>query len=124
MEYIKQSEVAVDALPGRGLQRIVGKHSVFDSDQMSVGYALYSEEFGEMEPHCHAEETVIITKAEKGWIAWGDTKEHLPNRCTLEAGMVFHIPSGEWHVFRYEAGGCVEIVFIYGQSDQVRPEDR
>lgn len=124
MEYIQKKEVAIDALPGRGLQRIVGKKSLFDSDQMTVGYALYSKEYGEMEPHSHAEETVIITHSEKGWIEWGNTKDNLSHRCELEEGMVFHIPKGEWHVFRYAEGGCVEIVFIYGQTDQVRPEDK
>lgn len=124
MKFINKKDVPVDALPGRGLLRIVGKNSVFDSDQMSVGYALYSETYGEMEPHSHAEETVIITRSVNGWIEWGDAKDHLTHRCALEEGMVFHIPAGEWHVFRYEAGGMVEIVFIYGQADQVRPEDK
>ena len=25
-----------------------------------------------------------------------------------------HIPEGEWHVFEYEEGGSLEILFIYG----------
>lgn len=74
MEFINKKDVPVDALPGRGLLRIVGKNSVFDSDQMSVGYALYSETYGEMEPHSHAEETVIITRSVNGWIEWGEPR--------------------------------------------------
>lgn len=124
MEYVKKTDVPVDALPGRGLLRIVGKKSLFDSEHMTVGYACYSKEYGEMEPHNHAEETVIITKSKNGWIEWGDRKDHLTKKCTLEEGMIFHIPEGEWHVFRYAEGGFVEIIFIYGQSDQVRPEDK
>ncbi len=37
--------------------------------------------------------------------------------------MILHIPENEWHAFHYDEGGCVEIVFIYGQGDNCRPED-
>ncbi len=63
MEIIHKKQVAIDPLPGRGLLRIIGKNSVFDSDKMTVGYACYEKEYGEMEPHAHAEETVIITRS-------------------------------------------------------------
>lgn len=124
MQYVKKEDVKTEALVGRGLQKVVGKNSYFESTQMSVGYALYNADYGEMEPHCHAEETVIVTKLKDGWIEWGNTKDNLTQRCKLEEGMIFHIPENEWHVFRYEPGGHVEIIFIYGQTDQCRPEDK
>ena len=77
-----------------------------------------------MEPHHHAEETCIITKSVKGSVAWGSEKDHLDHEMKLEEGMVLHIPSGEWHVFRYEPEGCVEIVFIYAGTSNIRPEDK
>ena len=74
MEYINKKNMTIDALPGRGIIRAVGKNSQFASSSMTVGYALYSKEYGEMEPHSHAEETVIITKSVNGYVSWGDRK--------------------------------------------------
>lgn len=124
MKYINKNNVAVDPLPGRGLMRIIGKDSCFDSDKMMVGYALYSAEYGEMEPHAHAEETVIITKAKKGYVTWGNEKNNLQNTIPLEEGMILHISENEWHTFHYDEGGSVEIIFIYGQTNNCRPEDK
>ena len=123
MEYGKRKDLEIDALPGRGLQRAIGKNSHFDSDSMCVGYALYHKEYGVMQPHHHAEETVIITRAEKGWVAWGDDEHNLDHKAPLEEGMILHIPENEWHAFYYEEGGCVEIIFIYGDTKNCRPED-
>lgn len=124
MNLVNKSDIKVDALPGRGLKRIVGKNSYFTSDSMTVGYALYSDEFGAMKPHSHAEETVIITRAIDGYISWGDSMNNMQKTERLIEGMVLHIPENEWHVFHYEKGGEIEIIFIYGQSDNCRPEDK
>ena len=40
MQYVKKEDVKTEALVGRGLQKVVGKNSYFESTQMSVGYAL------------------------------------------------------------------------------------
>ena len=32
----------------------------------------------------------------------------------LEKDMTLHFAPGEWHVFEYEEGGSLEILFIYG----------
>ena len=113
----------IDHLPGREIQRAVGKNSASPSGAMTVGYATYSEASGVMEPHHHAEETVIIFDAKKGRVCWGPEKDNLPYTRELERGMVLHIPENEWHAFYYEPGGFVDIVFIYGTADNVRPED-
>lgn len=123
MEIVKKEDIKLDALPGRGIKRAVGKDSHFDSKAMTIGYALYDETYGQMEPHHHAEETCIVTKSVKGSVSWGDSKDNLPNSSPLYEGMVLHIPENEWHVFNYEEGGCVEIIFIYGTTENLRPED-
>ena len=123
MEIVKRKDIGIDALPGRGLIRAIGKNSYFDSKAMTVGYAIYSEKYGEMEPHHHAEETCIITKSVGGWLEWGDEKDNLPNKMELEEGMILHVPENEWHVFKYKKGGEVEILFIYGTTENTRPED-
>lgn len=123
MEYILKNNVNIDKLPGRGITRVVGKNSCFESGIMTVGYALYSKEYGVMEPHSHAEETVVVIKAIKGYVSWGDTKDNLINTMKLEEGMILHIPESEWHSFHYEEEGMIEIIFIYGSIDDCRPED-
>lgn len=124
MEYIQKNEESIEVLPGRGLIRAVGKNSALESQNMTVGYALYNESFGEMEPHCHAEETVIITKSENGYVSWGNDKNDLTHTLKLETGMILHIPEGEWHRFHYEEKGNVDIIFIYGSTENCRPEDK
>ena len=124
MDYINRKDIIIDPLPGRGLIRAVGKQSHFESTNMTVGYAIYNSEYGVMEPHHHAEETVIITKVKNGWIFWGKSPKNLSEKVKLEEGMIIHIPENEWHVFAYDDGGYVEIIFFYGSTDNLRPEDK
>jgi len=91
---------------------------------MTVGYATYSEESGVMEPHQHAEETVVIIASKDGYVFWGPDKDQLHQKEKLCKGMILHIPENEWHVFTYDDGGFVDIVFIYGTSGNIRPEDQ
>ena len=124
MEFVYKDELPIETLPGRGIRKAVGSESYFTSTNMSVGYAMYNYEYGPMEPHQHDEETVIITHSNMGWMSWGDSKTNLPNRVELVEGMVIHIPNGEWHVFNYDEGGSVEIIFVYGTTANLRPEER
>lgn len=124
MEYINKKDISIAALSGRGLQRAIGKDSYFNSTNMTVGYALYSEEYGTMDPHHHAEETVIVTKTKDGYVSWGETTDTMNQSIKLEEGMILHIPENEWHVFKYKENGFVEIIFIYGGTDNVRPEEK
>ncbi len=123
MRAVRYADIPIDALPGRGLRRFVGRNSALESEEMTVGTALYADEFGSMEPHHHAEETVYVLEAERAWVRWGPGPEDLPNRVDLEAGVVVNTPALEWHVFEWEPGGRVEILWIYGQVDNIRPED-
>ena len=62
MEYIMRKNVDEDRLPGRMMQRIVGKTTdgyLVPSEIMHVGYCRYCQEAGPMSPHMHAEETVL-----------------------------------------------------------------
>ena len=34
-----------------------------------------------------------------------------------------HCKEWEWHVFGYEEGGYLDALCIYGQVDNIRPED-
>lgn len=124
MKIINKDEITTEALPGRGLKRAIGKNSTCDSKKMTVGYALYSTDYGLMEPHQHAEETVIITQADGGSVSWGKDKHNLEFTQELKSGMILHIPENEWHVFNYKENGFVEIIFIYGDTNNLRPEDK
>jgi hypothetical protein len=123
MRSTRRADTPIDALPGRGLRRFVGRSSAIASEEMTVGTAIYADEFGPMEAHNHAEETVYVLEADRAWVRWGPSAGDLPNRIDLQAGVVINTPALEWHVFEWEPGGHVELLFIYGQVDNIRPED-
>jgi hypothetical protein len=123
MKLLKRNELESVILPGRAIQKAVGKDGPSVSGKMTVGFAHYSVESGPMEPHNHAEEVCYIVDAKDGWVRCGPEKDQLGEKTPLEAGMTMHNPHLEWHVFGYEEGGFVDIVFIYGQVDNIRPEE-
>lgn len=123
MQLIKRRDLETVQLPGRMVQTAIGKGALSSSTKMTMGWARYSEESGPMEPHHHAEEIVFILSAEDGWVRYGPARDRLEMRASLEAGMLLHIPALEWHVFEFGAGGHVDILFFYGQVDNIRPED-
>jgi mannose-6-phosphate isomerase-like protein (cupin superfamily) len=123
MRYFRRDEIERVMLPGRVIQTAVGKDGLSKSQHITVGFAHYSAESGPMEPHHHAEEVVYIVGARDGWIRYGPEKDSLGDPVPLKAGMVLHNPPLEWHVFEYAEGGYVDIIFVYGQVDRIRPEE-
>lgn len=122
-EVLKESDLNVLDLPGRVIKKAVGKDGPAVSGKMTVGFAEYSEKSGPMEPHHHAEETIYVVDANKGYFRTGPEKDELGEQIPLESGMILHFDELEWHVFEYDEGGFVKIVFIYGQVDRIRPEE-
>ena len=123
MRIIRKSELSSELLPGRIITKAIGKDNPSESGRMTVGYADYCIEAGPMSPHNHAEETVFIIRSDMGYVRSGAEANKLGDRIPLEAGMLLHFPPLEWHVFEYDQGGRVEIIFIYGQVDHIRPEE-
>lgn len=123
MKFLSRSELAKETLPGRVIQKVVGKDGASISQKMTMGFAHYSAESGPMEPHHHAEETIYIIDAKDGWLRYGPEKDKLDKKVSLEPGMVLHAPELEWHVFEYAEGGYVDIIFIYGQVENILPEE-
>jgi len=120
MELIKRSDVEEKELPGRRIQLMVGKEmSVSESAAMTMGFAHYSGKSGPMDPHHHAEEIVYILSATDGWIRHGGFGEEpaLGDKIPLEAGMTLHFPEKEWHVFQFDLGGHVDIIFFYSETN-------
>ena len=121
MELIARKNVTKKSLPGRVIQLVVSQSgAVSQSDIMTMGFAHYSAESGPMDPHRHAEEIVYILDAKDGWTRYGGTGEEpnqLGERVTLKPGMTLHYPKGEWHVFGFDEGGYVDIIFFYSQAD-------
>lgn len=58
-----------------------------------------------------------------GYVRTGASPHQLGSQIPLEGGMTLHFPPLEWHVFEFEPGGHVDILFIYGQVDHIRPEE-
>ena len=88
-----------------------------------MGFAHYSDESGPMEPHHHAEEIIYVLNSREAWVKQGEGPEHLGKPIPLEAGQTLHIPPLEWHVFGWKPGGHLDVIFFYGQVDNIRPED-
>jgi mannose-6-phosphate isomerase-like protein (cupin superfamily) len=115
MRCFSRDDLEKTLFPGRTIQRAIGHNSFSGSQLMTVGFAHYAAEAGAMEPHQHAEEAIYVIAATHGWVEYGPQKDRLETKVDLAAGMVLHVPAGEWHVFRYAEGGFVDIVFIYAQ---------
>jgi len=120
VELIKRSDVDGKELPGRWIQLLVGKgESVSKSTAMTMGFAHYSGKSGPMDPHHHAEEIVYILSAADGWVRNGGfgEKPELGDKVPLEVGMTLHFPEKEWHVFQFDLGGHVDIIFFYSETN-------
>jgi hypothetical protein len=113
MEHFRRDEVAGNPIPGRVVQRAIGRDGRSPSELLSVGFARFSAAAGVMEPHRHGEEAIYVLDARDGWIEWGPAADELDERCDLEAGMVLHIRPDEWHVFRHADGGFIDILFVF-----------
>lgn len=123
MEIIARASLNEISLPGRTLQKAVGSDSSISSDCMALGFATYSAKSGPMEPHAHAEESIYVLSAENAWVLHGPSPDCLGGKTMLSAGDILHFPENEWHVFQYGDGGSLDIIFFYGQVNNLRPEE-
>lgn len=125
MELLRRSELKKQHLPGRIIENAVGKGEAYpvESGKMTICFAHYSQESGPMEPHNHAEETVVVLAGEKCFVKFGPARDRLNEKRMLIPGDVMHFPELQWHVFGYEEGGFLDALCIYGQVDNIRPED-
>jgi hypothetical protein len=122
MRVLKKSELIWVSLPGRAIQSVVGKLALIESTGITMGFARFSDEYGSPQPHQHGEETVFILSTKKGWVRYGLDRDNLSQPISLENGMILHIPEMEWHLFGNEPGGHIEVIFFYGQVNNIRPE--
>ena len=123
MRVIQRSDLPEERLPGRVIQKAVGKDAFSKSEKMTMGFGSYSERSGPMEPHRHAEEIVYIVSAKKAAVRRGPSRDDMNVSVPLKTGMTLHFPELEWHVFEYGKGGRLDIIFFYGQVDNIRPEE-
>lgn len=123
MTVLKQQDIERTVLPGRAIDKAVGKDGPSRSRKMTLGFARYAGEYGPMEPHHHAEEALYIIDVKDGWVRFGSGPQELGEPIKLEPGMILHVPDLEWHVFEYDEGGHIEVLFFYGQVDNIRPEE-
>ena len=123
MNIIYRGTLTKEVLPGRIIQKAVGKDAYSRSGKMTMGFASYCAEAGETEPHRHAEEIVYVVSADKGFVRYGASQDDMTTITPLETGMTLHIPELQWHVFEYGEGGHVDIIFFYGQTENIRPEE-
>ena len=124
MKHLQTQILPGITLPGRIIYKVVGKDSPLPSASMTVAFGTYSGEYGPMSPHRHAEESVYIIRSDRGRVRFAGEPDALENTLELVDGMLLHFPADEWHVFEFEEGGRIDAMFIYGQVDNIRPEER
>ena len=124
MDLLETGALVGDPLPGRIIYRAAGKGGPIESGAMTVAFGRYSGQYGLMAPHRHAEECVFILGSVGGHVRWGATDACGNGARSLERGMLLRFAEGEWHVFEYEEGGHIDAMFIYGQVDDIRPEEK
>ncbi|MHB1414906.1 MAG: cupin domain-containing protein [Chloroflexota bacterium] len=123
MDLIVRESLPQERLPGRTIQKAVGKDAPSKSGKMTMGFARYSAESGPMEPHRHAEETIYVVDARDASVRYGPAQDQLGEPLPLLVGTTLHFGELEWHVFEYGKGGFVDVIFFYGQVDNIRPEE-
>ncbi len=123
MEFLHRDDIRRNPLPGRVVQNAVGHNSALNSEKMTVSFCRYSAESGPMEPHNHAEESVVVLGCRNAYVLWGEGPDRLTHRQDLQVGDLMHFPELEWHVFRYDEGGFLDALCIYGQVTNIRPEE-
>ncbi len=124
MRPLYREELIGANLPGRIIYKGVGTGSPIESDKMNVGFGVCNDTTGYMAPHKHDEETVYIVSCEKAYACYSGEPDALKYETALKKGMLLHFEKDEWHRFRCDEGGSLEFMFIYGHTDDVRPEDR
>jgi len=120
--FLRDDIPAID-LPGRRIWKAIGKESSFESRKITYGFAHFSAAIGPAEPHHHAEEICYVLDADNAWVHYGPSQDQLGDLQPLQPGTTMHIPEMEWHQFVCEEGGFLDIIFIYGQVDNIRPEE-
>jgi len=123
MEIFNRDDLGKIQLPGRIIQKAIGKDAFSNSSEMTMGFAHYSMESGPMEPHHHAEEVIYVLEARDAWVRFGGEKDHLEEKRLLVVGDILHFPELEWHVFEFGDEGYLDIIFFYGRVDHIRPEE-
>lgn len=92
MDFIKRDDIKKNALPGRVVQNAVGHNSAVLSEKMTVSFCHYSAESGPMEPHNHAEESVVVLSCKDAYVKWGSGKDSLEHTVELHEGDLMHFP--------------------------------
>lgn len=123
MDYVKRTQIPLNRLPGRTVQNAVGRNSAVASEKMTVSFCRYSAESGPMQPHNHAEESVVVLDCRDAYVRYGSGPDRLEHQVELSVGDLMHFPPLEWHVFGYREGGFLDALCIYGQVTQIRPEE-
>lgn len=123
MEFLIRDTIPSNCLPGRVVQNAVGRNSALASEKMTISYCHYDASSGPMEPHQHAEESVVVLACSKAYVKYGSGKDSLEHKQDLMPGDLMHFPEMEWHVFEYEKGGFLDALCIYGQVTNIRPEE-
>ena len=121
MLILERESLTRHHLPGRVIQKAVGKDSASTSGKMTMGFARYSAASGPMEPHQHAEEIVYIVDAKAGWVRAGSEKDELGQPIPLETGYHPTYPGTRMARLRVRRRGTRRHHFLLWTGGQYSP---
>lgn len=123
MRFIKKDEMVIKHCRARTIYAAIEQNGVFTSDKLMMGCARFDKSLGDMIPHTHAEEGMYIIDAAKAYARFGSSPDTLGDRVPLVPGMIMWAAEGEWHVFEFDDGGFLDIVFcLENDKNFKRPE--
>jgi len=125
MNYCDVNKIDLAELKGRAVKKVVGRDSVLTSEKMTFGMTRFSQQYGSMDPHYHAEELIYVLDCQNAITRYGDTADCQEGTVEMHPGMLLQFADGEWHVFEFtKSDGYANILFFYGQVDNIRPDDQ
>lgn len=122
MNMITKEQSLVKHFNARTIYAVIEENGVFQSPGLTMGFARFGKEQGVMTPHIHVEEGMYVIDCANAYARWGDTEQTLGERHPVRPGMIMWAAEGEWHVFEFDDGGFLDIVFALPVSKLERPK--
>jgi hypothetical protein len=122
VDVLKRTDLDPVKLAGRTLQKAVGGpcEGTVTITRMTVGFARYSERSDGTAPSRRGDD---LHRRRPEWLhPPGTAPDQRGDRVQPEAGMILHFAELEWHVFEWDEDGHIDALFIYGQVDNIRPD--
>lgn len=119
MNFYSKNEAVVQHRKGRTVYAVFEEAGKLCSENLVMGFARFDSA---MDPHQHVEECMYVVDCYQAYARCGESKDTLGERHAIQPGMFMWADQDEWHVFEFEDGGFMDIIFCLPRQSFVRPE--